>query len=279
MKIALITDPKYPMLDGESHLVEQFTKQGYEASIEVWSDPKVDWIKYDAAIMRSCYDLIDTPEEFFAWVDQIKDKTKVYNNPEVLRWNVHKSYLEELHQRGIKVPQLSIIRTQAAAHNLGGTFSGKVVIKPCIGGSGRGVELFDTLGSEAHAYIEQLLEDGDVLVQEFVEEIADGEISVVFFGNQLNHAVRKVPPTGEYRTNWKFGARPQRIELTPLQQEKITDIYQQASVDTLYARVDVVERAGELALMELEIINPYLYIEGHDDLAADFAQAFKSYTK
>ena len=104
--------------------------------------------------------------------------------------------------------------------------------------------MFDELDQFADKYIAELFAEGEAIVQEYVPEIHRGEISVVLFNNRISHAVLKVPMEGEYRVNWKYGGRP---------------------------------KPNDFLLMELEILDPYLYIEGHQDLAHGFVESFNAY--
>ena len=49
------------------------------------------------------------------------------------------------------------------------------------------------------AHLDRLLARGDALVQPFEPAIAAGEVSLVYFGGEFSHAVRKTPD----RTDWR----------------------------------------------------------------------------
>lgn len=246
--IALVTCQDYPQLDGESYLVEAFASHGHAAKIEVWSDQDVNWQSYEYVIIRICYDYFESVEKrksFLQWIDTTKAKTTILNDPSLLKWNIHKSYLEELAQKGVQTPKLRILHSAASIASVKKDFAGKVVVKPAVGGSAKGVRMFDELDQFADKYIAELFAEGEAIVQEYVPEIHRGEISVVLFNNRISHAVLKVPMEGEYRVNWKYGGRP---------------------------------KPNDFLLMELEILDPYLYIEGYQDLAHGFVESFNAYT-
>ena len=51
-----------------------------------------------------------------------------------------------------------------------------------------------------------MLAEGEAIVQRFVPEIVDGELSLVFVEQEFSYAVRRKPTTGEFRTQREFGA-------------------------------------------------------------------------
>jgi glutathione synthase/RimK-type ligase-like ATP-grasp enzyme len=107
-----------------------------------------------------------------------------------------------------------------------------------------------------------------VLVQEFLPEIEDGELSLVYFDGVFSHAVRKRPPKGEFRVNSRFGAT--RSAETPSYDaaEQGAGALRALPELPLYARVDGVIRDGELIVIEVEVLEPALFME-FDPAAAD----------
>ncbi|MFL9603558.1 RimK family alpha-L-glutamate ligase, partial [Aeromonas dhakensis] len=90
----------------------------------------------------------------------------------------------------------------------------------------------------------------DLVVQQYLPEITEGEWSLIFFGGQYSHAVRKCPAEGDFRVQTHFGGSA-RAELPPETiVETAADILRDipGREDPLYARVDGVERNGTLVL-------------------------------
>jgi hypothetical protein len=124
---------------------------------------------------------------------------------------------------------------------------------------------------------EEELPPGRAMMQAFVESIlTEGEYSLLFFGREFSHAVRKLPRAGEYRIQAVYGGRdgahtPSAAELGAAQR-----VIDAVPGELLYARVDMVRAAdGGLMLMELELIEPYLYPVEGDDFAGRFAGALE----
>jgi hypothetical protein len=118
------------------------------------------------------------------------------------------------------------------------------------------------------------LSAGDVLVQELAPEVTDdGEWSLVFFGGVWSHAVLKRPAPGDFRVQEELGGTPRPERPHPTLVEQAARIVASLPVPPAYARVDGILRDGSFLLMELELIEPALYL-GTSDVAADrFAEA------
>jgi glutathione synthase/RimK-type ligase-like ATP-grasp enzyme len=282
MHIALATNQEYPnLLEGEVLPLEAFRKAGYEASPAVWNDPSVEWRQFGHIIIRCCWGYHRTVEEFYSWLDQVGALgVAVHNAPEIVLWNSHKRYLLDLQSRGLPVPETILVSRSDARplqETLGSVSCDQVVIKPCYGASSEGVMkvVRGEVSEEAEAQYRKLLRSSDVLVQEFLPEIAQGETSVVFFNNHFSHAVVKVPKTGEFRTNYDLGVTMHAVTLSTQQKATVERLYAQCEQDVLYARLDFVETANGIRLMELELIEPYLFFDFKEGAADDFVQAFE----
>src|SRR4029077_9194837 len=125
--------------------------------------------------------------------------------------------------------------------------------------------------------LDELLSAGDVMVQPLLSEVGDaGEWSLVFFGRRFSHAVLKRPAAGDYRVQWEFGGSA--VSASP-PAPLIADaerVIAAAPGVPLYARVDGVEREGRLVLMELELIEPHLFLSWGDGAAARLAGALRA---
>jgi glutathione synthase/RimK-type ligase-like ATP-grasp enzyme len=148
------------------------------------------------------------------------------------------------------------------------------VVKPTTGASGYFVEL--VAQGEVAAMVARLPEEvraGGVLVQEFLPEIADGEVSLIYFDGVFSHTVRKRPPPGEFRVNSRFGAT-RSLEKPP------PEIVAQGAAALralpelpLYARIDGVVRERSLIVLEVEVLEPALFMEFARPSAERFADA------
>ena len=189
----------------------------------------------------------------------------LWNPPAVLRWNSHKGYLRDLAARGVPVvPTRWLGRGKPVdlATLLEDTGWRDAVVKPAVSASASGTWRTSTEAAAGdQARLGELLRAGDVMVQPFVSEVRDrGEWSILFLGGQLSHAVLKRPAEGDYRVQWEFGGSAVTMAPPPRLVADAEAVMAAVPGDAVYARVDGVERDGRLVLMELELIEPHLFL-------------------
>ncbi|GAA2160948.1 hypothetical protein [Pedococcus bigeumensis] len=275
-RIALCTwsDPSY--VDPEPPAIAaELRALGHEAEVVVWHDPAVDWASFDLVVIRSTWDYFDRLDEYLRWADQVDSVSRIINSPRVIRWNSHKGYLLELGAVGLPVlPALALARGAAdPVERLVATGWDEVVIKPAVDGGARGALKAPARSPEAWAHLEALVAAGDVIVQPYAPGVEVGEVSLFFFGGELSHAVRKVPKPGDYRVQALHGGSEQVHQPTPAELDVAGRAMECAPDALVYARVDLIEVDGEPTLMELELIEPDLFLRMAPGSAARFAAA------
>ena len=281
-RIALATAAKLPTLnDDDRLLIPALAELGVAAVPAVWDAPDVCWDEYrgGAVLVRSCWDYHHRLEEFLAWVTRLeRARVPLWNPPAVLRWNSHKSYLRDLAARGVPIVPtrwLARGRQVGLARLLRDEGWSDAVVKPAVSASATDTWRTSAVAAGAdQSRLEDLLRVRDVMVQPFIAEVRDpGEWSIIFFGGRFSHAVLKQPAEGDYRVQWEFGgaavikAPPSRL-LADAQAVMVA-----VPGNPLYARVDGVERDGRLMLMELELIEPHLFLGWDADATGRLAVA------
>jgi hypothetical protein len=273
-RIALATYAQLPTLnDDDRLLISALGELDVTAVPAVWDSPDVRWEQLPTVLVRSCWDYHRRQPEFLAWIGRLEQSgVTLWNRPGLLRWNSHKGYLRDLAARGVSIVPTRWLaggeRTELAAL-LRGEGWRDAVIKPAVSASATGTWRTSLATASAdQARLDELLRAGDVLVQPFMPDVADpGEWSIVFLGGRFSHAVLKRPAAGDYRVQWEFGGSA--LTAAP-PDHLIADAEQVLAAtpgETVYARVDGVERDGRLLLMELELIEPHLFL-GWDPGAA-----------
>src|SRR2546426_305816 len=270
-RVALATSAKLPLLnDDDRLLIPSLASLGLAAVPAVWDSPDVRWDEFrgggGAVLVRSCWDYHHRLEEFLAWVSRLEHAgVRVWNPPAVLRWNSHKGYLRDLAARGVSVVPTRWLERGAQA-DLAGLLRDAgwrdAVVKPAVSASAHGT--WRTSGETAGAdqrRLDELLRAGDVMVQPFTPEVVEpGEWSIVFLGGRFSHAVLKRPAAGDYRVQWEFGGSATAMAAPDTLLADAEAMMAAVPGDPLYARVDGVERDGRLILMELELIEPHLFL-------------------
>jgi hypothetical protein len=276
--VALVTYATHPApTDDDQLLVDALSRVGANAEPTVWSDPDVDWCSYDAIVVRSCWDYFLRPAEFLAWLARLEAQgAPLFNTVDVVRWNSDKTYLRDLEARGVPIvptrwiarderPSLSDLRRDTGWSEL--------VVKPAISGSAHETWRSSSPASaDDDARLHRMTASGDVLVQPFVSGIAEhGEWSIVFIGGEYSHSVLKRPRSGEFRVQIEHGGTFASLQPpTGVLRQAAAALAAAPDADepTLYARVDGCVIDGTFVLMELELIEPVLFL-GTSSGAAD----------
>jgi glutathione synthase/RimK-type ligase-like ATP-grasp enzyme len=253
-------------------------RRGVAVEAAVW-DGDVEWRRYDAVIVRTCWDYHLRSRAFLDWVETLEQAAvPLWNPARILRWNLDKSYLKALSVRGIPIAP-TVFLSQGAPENLGHILEregfAEAVVKPSISASG--FETFRTSPERAaldQAQFEQGLGRGGVLIQRFMPEISDrGEWSLLFFAGEYSHAVVKLPRAGEFRAQAEYGGSVTPKEPPPSLIAAASDVLRSVEEPWLYARVDGIEIGGALLVMELEMIEPGLFLKSDPGAADRFAEA------
>jgi len=101
---------------------------------------------------------------------------------------------------------------------------------------------------------------------------------MMFFGGAFSHAVIKRPRPGEFRVQERLGGLIARTDPPSALIACGRRLLDEHAPGCLYARVDVVEAADRFVLMEVELVEPSLYLEHAPESAAAFARAVQRIT-
>lgn len=278
-RLAIASSRQFPGIHPDDvHLAAMLERLGVACTVCVWNDPQVDWAAFDAVLIRTIWDYFEHYAAFLAWLDVLERLSVItINDTRTLRWNSDKRYLLDLEQQGV-----SLIPTQVApGRNLQealSSMSGRdVVVKPTVSGGAWHTVRGKVGTADFDQACARLPKELDYLVQPFVPEIAsNGEWSLMYFDGAYSHAVLKRPTAGDYRVQEQHGG-----SITPATPD---DAVVQAASKTLaataslghrelaYARVDGVVVNGQFLVMELEVIEPSLFLTERPDAAERFAQ-------
>ena len=257
-------------------LTPAFAARGLALEPIDWRAPLERFESVAAALIGTPWDYFDLADEFLAKLDAL-DATgvPVLNSPEVVRWNIEKTYLRDLSQRGAPtIPTLWLddagrADILAALDHFG---ADSVVAKRQVGGGALGQHRFarDDLPPESwrmsHA----------TMIQPFLPAIVEeGEISLIFIDGAFSHALRKRAAEGDYRIQSLFGGREEAFAPSPAELAQAGAVLTACPFPApLYARIDMVRLpSGELAVMEAELIEPYLYPQQGPGLGERLASA------
>lgn len=290
--VALLTERRYTatvaaqgdwyldnILRDDQLLQVALAKHGISSLRIDWSDPAVDWSRFRCAVFRTTWDYFERQSEFLVWLNRIRRQTRLCNDAVLIEWNLDKHYLADLETQGIPtVPSKFIERGSTVTLHEVIDDSGwdEVILKPCISGAARHTyRLNRTTAAEFETVARQLLTEESLLLQPFQENVTrDGEYAIMFFDGYVTHAVRKVPKLGDFRVQDDHGGIVYPHAPSVDQIEFAQRVLTACPSAPAYGRVDMVrDNHGNLAVMELELIEPELWLRSHPLAATAFAEA------
>ena len=266
-------------IDEDQILSSILTQEGISHEIVAWSDPLVVWSRFTTLLIKSTWDYFDYYPAFLNWIAEIQQlQIPVLNSLDTILWNSSKRYLLEIEQNGFPVIAGMILEKGKPVNmaQIQEKIKSEIwVIKPLVSGGAKNTLKIPVLEWEKFApQVRALVEEEDFLVQPFVPEVAEvGEYSLIFFNQVLSHAVLKTPAKEDFRVQHYFGGTIQTIEPTSKMLESCQALVQKFAPDSLYARVDGVEIDGVFHLMELELIEPYLFLGLEDQAIPNYRTA------
>lgn len=282
-KVAFATYHELPRLTEDDRLVlEYLHRLGVETRAVLWNSDQARWEEFDSIILRSCWEYHLHPQAFSSWIEMLAGRgANLWNPPQVVRWNMDKAHLKGLSEAGVAVPEAvwvekgALVDLESILEERGWQ---RAVVKPTV--SMTAFQTWITTPARARsdqAGVEEILKRSGVMIQKFVDEVqTKGEWSFVFFRKTYSHAVLKRAKQGDFRVQNDFGGYLEEAAPAPALIEQAQRIIASVKDSLLYARVDGIEVDGTLVLMELELIDPVLFLSAAPHAPQSFADAILS---
>lgn len=255
-------------------VVDALQRIGLKSKRVDWADPTIDWSDTETVLFRTTWDYFDQYPAFQKWMSATEKVTKMINPSETIRWNLDKHYLIDLKRNGINIPETLVIEkgdVRTLNDLMNETGWKDLILKPCISGGAKNTfRLNRTNVAEHETQFKELISEEAFMIQPTQHYVLkEGELSLMVFGGTYTHAVKKIAKAGDFRVQDDWGGT---VHLYEPSAEEIAFAEQTAkAVEPVpaYARVDIIrDNDGQLAIMELELIEPELWFR-LDRSAAD----------
>jgi glutathione synthase/RimK-type ligase-like ATP-grasp enzyme len=279
MRIALLSiEDLSDFVADDPLVVEPLRRLGHEAEFVPWQ-AAVDWRKFDGVVIRTTWDYQDHLPAFLRVLQEIETQTRLANPLEIVKWNADKKiYLQDVEKRGGKiVPTIwsdNRIDSRQIQEWCDQLQTDEIVVKPTVGANAQHTFRLKRGAADGDA-LSNVFTKRPYMVQPFMRGIVEeGEFSLFYFNGEYSHAILKTPKAGDFRVQEEHGGI---IKTTKPPADLLATgekIMKCVSPTPLYARVDFVRtEAGEFAVVELELIEPSMYLRQAEHAPQMFAEA------
>lgn len=259
-KIAILTCKELtPDTTVDDYLCFEILKdKGHQIDEIVW-DEDHDFSSYDFALIRTTWDYQHKADHFQKRMKEIAAQTRLINPLETVLWNMNKKYLMEFDEMGLPVIPSKyheeVSSQQIESYLAQAEFAQGLIIKPTVGGSSHGIQLIKQVSDYTP------VAKGEWLIQPFLPGIQErGEYSLIYFAGKFSHAICKLPKSQEFRCQEEYGSNISAINPDEKMFAIAEQILNQNSYHQDYARVDLIPDGDSYKLVELELIEPCLFL-------------------
>ncbi len=259
----------------DDHLaIEPLRELGWKVDTVSWRK-QCDWSQFDLVVIRTTWDYQNSPDDFLGVLEEISQSDTRLENPlELVLWNYQKTYLRELESKGIRIVPTLWNPPQADINRFFGQLgSDELVFKPII--SANGDHTYRHRQDEDHSKICEIFRERPYMVQPYLKNIVDeGEYSLFYLGTELSHTILKTPAADEFRVQEERGAQIHSARANEELRIRGDSVINALPSAPLYARVDFLRnQKGDFLLMELELIEPSMYLRMDKGAPRRFAEA------
>ena len=268
-------------LDENQMLSDLLTELHISHEIVSWSDSEVKWEQFSLLLIKSTWDYFDYYPKFLAWIERMKKLgIPSFNSMETILWNSSKRYLLEIEAAGFPVVAGMILEKgmPISKEKIDAKIKCQTwVVKPLVSGGAKNTLKINAVEWENYKVkIQSWVDEEAFLVQPFIPEIEKvGEYSLVFFNNKFSHAVLKTPASTDFRVQHYFGGTIKQVNPSEAMLASCQKLIVRFASESLYVRVDGVVIEGIFYLMELEMIEPYLFLGLSPQALSNYKQAIK----
>lgn len=264
----------------EDNLVQRALEaRGLKVARVDWASSNFDWSSTKYVLFRSTWDYFHRFKEFSVWLTNTSKVTQFINSLDTIRWNMDKHYMADLDEKGVNIPPTIFIEkgestTLMELHQQNDW--NETILKPAISGGARHTyKLTPDILAKYEDIFQKLIKHETMLLQPFQHNIATlGEVSLMVMGGQYTHGVLKVAQPGDFRVQDEFGGTVHNYEPNKAEIKFAEKAVAACPTLPYYARVDIfTDNNGQIALGELELIEPELWFREKPEAAETLAEA------
>ncbi len=260
--VGLVTCLELPEPDpDEEILLASLQQAGMRAELLAWDNPHGDPGAFDLCVLRSCWNYYKDPDAFLNWITVTADSCRLANSADIVRWNLHKRYLQKIADAGVPIiPTVWFERCETAdlLAAMREQCWDDAVVKPAVSAASFCTQRFriDQV-DEGQFFLDALVRERDAMVQRYIPTVeTSGERALVWIDGELTHAVSKHP---------RFAGGIERVSdaLPVLDQDRsiVDRVLSCVDGELLYARVDVMNDDDDTLLVsEVELMEPSLFL-------------------
>lgn len=238
---------------------------------------------FDLIVIRTTWNYYKQIPAFKKFLDLLeKSGAKVYNPVNLIKWNMDKKYLQELQSDGFDIiPTLFVFNGEEDTFERAVAKGWKqIVLKPMISAGSYDTFVIDTNDTKKfYELINKYYCNRPYLLQEYLPEIVTGEVSTIHFANGYGYSVTKVPKAGDYRVQFQYGGVYHLEKVNPVIENISSRLTEKLGHLPLYRRLDGVWRNGRFLIMELELIEPDLYLNMSSEALNQWVENLASLVK
>lgn len=281
-----------------SYLLKTMEKRNFKSQLVAWDDQNIEWGESSLSIIRTPHDYFLNVPDFLEWTKQVEEHTTLWNSSKVIEWNSTKQYLIKLQEANVPVPPTIFAkhRTNIKLDDLlQNTDWDEIIIKPAVSVGAWGAGRYKRDDPDAELQFKNILHNGythvnvrtgkhwnlssgDAIIQKFIPEImTQGEASLIYFGGEFSHAVKKMPAEGEFRVHDTYGGQVLLHEASETERNVAERGLEALGLETQYARIDTVLSDKGPLIIEMELIEPRLFFEYYQETAESYANHIEKF--
>lgn len=251
-------------------------------------DKPHNYLKYKLVIIRSIWGYEKQIDYFLNLLNELKkNNIPILNDYAIINNNFNKeNQILLLEKYNIPIIKTTIIpkNTKDIQSIIEKLFNQELVIKPSISASGNNTYLISNDSTRnnvislnnINSIYKDINQKSSLIVQPFIKEIDNGEISLIYINGTYSHAVLRFPHIFNNKSSVQYLSKEDLDEEIFTIANKVLAIKEYQG--NLYERIDFVKIDQQYYIMEIELIEPDLFIRRITDknLQNNILKAFAS---